>query len=142
MDTQTAWVLMPLAEPQNRAVIADPASGGHRFDVLGHRFAVLPEWSFYLAFQAPGQPSLTRFLDGLQAASAGDRSASVMLVSGSFRVNDVFRLQGELRDSGHASVPAAGDSRLSAVVVDIAALDAWRLRHRGQDNGDATVPHP
>jgi|GEM_PF-3897041 len=129
-DVQTSMLLMPLASPENRTLVPEPAFGGSRLDVLGHHIAIINCWRFSAIPTASNDP-VERALDWM-ASTAGTGVRNIGLLVGGWGISPAYRLATDLMVAGGSEVAAAGNAQLAAVIVDIQTLRAWRSRQARQ----------
>ena len=123
-DVQTSMLLLPLASPENRFLVPEPAFAGAHLDVLGRRIAVVRSWQLPEA-RAPQNDSVEAALAWLEPATVRG-NGQIGLVLGGWGSSAAYRLAATLRASGRGQVVAAGDASLAAVIVAPAALRSWR----------------
>lgn len=128
-DMQTSMLLLPLAPRQERLLHPEPAFEGRRLEALGRTFAVVWRWNLPEAPAGPDDP-VERALAWI-AGHGGVSEGRVGVVTGGWGTSAAWSLAQDLRARGQdaAVIASVGDERLAAVVVDVAALRAWRARH-------------
>ena len=137
-DMQTCMLLLPLVPREGRVLPEEPAFGGRRLEALDRSFAVVWKWALPVAPAGADDP--VELALAWIAAQGGAADAPVGIVAGGWGTSAAWRLAQDLRardPAGATVVEAAGDARLAAVVVDVAALRAWRAREAA-----AAAPRP
>lgn len=126
-DTQTHHLWVARLTPGDRVERAHPAWGGRTLEGDGLAFAY-PWWVWrFPPTCEPSDDPLERVL-GWMEAQGRLQDGKVGLVTGGWIGDFAWRVASELGASGEAVTLRVGDERLCAVVVDVAALRAWRAR--------------